>query len=100
MRSIVSDFLVAFGINSSGANQIKKERNLTSEVNSNNQQIMINREYWLSTRKQACEICNEIFGTNLSVDVIKEEKDNEYREYGNEQDGNIPEYQVRTDLDE
>lgn len=69
MRSIMNNFLVEFGVDCNGANIIKKERNVTDEVNSNNQEIMINRDHYLSTRKQACEIANKIFGTNLSVDI-------------------------------
>ena len=69
MRSTMNDFFVTFGVNASGANIIKKERNLTSEVNSNNQEIMINREFWLSTRREAAELCNDIFGTDLAVDI-------------------------------
>ena len=71
MRSVMNDFFVCFGVNASGANVIKKERNLTSEVNSNNQEIIINREFWLSTRREAAELCNDIFGTNLTVDIRK-----------------------------
>lgn len=73
MREILNDFYTTFGINSSGANMIKHERNLSSEVNSNNQQIMINRVYWLEPRQQAAELASELFGTEITVDLREED---------------------------
>lgn len=75
MREILNDFYTTFGVNSSGANMIKHERNLSSEVNSNNQQIMINRVYWLEPRQKAAEIVNELFGTEITVDLREEDID-------------------------
>lgn len=72
MRSVMNDFFVAFGVNASGANIIKKERNLVDEVNSNNQEIMVNRAFWLETRQKACEEVKELFGVEISVDVRQE----------------------------
>ena len=73
MREILNDFYTTFGVNSSGANMIKHERNLSSEVNSNNQQIMINRVYWLEPRQEAAKLASEIFGTEITVDLRQEE---------------------------
>lgn len=73
MREILNDFYTTFGVNSSGANMIKHERNLSSEVNSNNQQIMINRVYWLEPRQEAAKLASEIFGTEITVDLRHEE---------------------------
>ena len=73
MREILNDFYTTFGINSSGANMIKHERNLSSEVNSNNQQIMINRVYWLEPRQKAAELASELFGTEITVDLREED---------------------------
>ena len=73
MREILNDFYTTFGINSSGANMIKHERNLSSEVNSNNQQIMINRVYWLEPRQQAAKLASELFGTEITVDLREED---------------------------
>ena len=73
MREILNDFYTTFGINSSGANMIKHERNLSSEVNSNNQQIMINRVYWLEPRQKAAELASELFGTEITVDLRAED---------------------------
>ena len=75
MREILNDFYTTFGINSSGANMIKHERNLSSEVNSNNQQIMINRVYWLEPRQKAAELASELFGTEITVDLRAEDID-------------------------
>ncbi len=73
MREILNDFYTTFGVNSSGANMIKHERNLSSEVDSNNQQIMINRVYWLEPRQEAAKLASEIFGTEITVDLRHEE---------------------------
>ena len=73
MREILNDFYTTFGVNSSGANMIKHERNLSSEVNSNNQQIMINRVYWLEPRQKAAELASELFGTEITVDLREED---------------------------
>ena len=73
MREILNDFYTTFGVNSSGANMIKHERNLSSEVNSNNQQIMINRVYWLEPRQKAAKLASEIFGTEITVDLREED---------------------------
>lgn len=73
MREILNDFYTTFGVNSSGANMIKHERNLSSEVNSNNQQIMINRVYWLEPRQQAAKLASEMFGTEITVDLREED---------------------------
>lgn len=73
MRSILNDFFVTFGINASGANMIKKERNLTSEVDSNNQEIIVNRQYWLEPRHEAAKRASELFGTEIKVEIRQEE---------------------------
>ena len=69
MREILNDFYTTFGVNSSGANMVKSERNIIAEVNSNNQQIMINRVYWLETRKEAAKLASEMFNTDITVDI-------------------------------
>ena len=74
MRSVMNDFFITFGVNASGANIIKKERNIQSEVDSNNQEIIVNRAFWLETRKEAAEMCNKIFGTDISVEIRKPEE--------------------------
>lgn len=87
MRSVMNDFFVTFGVNASGANVIKKERNIGKEVDSNNQEILINREFWLSTRREAAEKCNDIFGTDISVDIRNLDSDAEIDEYIDDKEG-------------
>ena len=69
MREILNDFYATFGVNSSGANMIKASKNSVAEVNSNNQQIMINRVYWLEPRQEAAKLASELFNVDISVDI-------------------------------
>lgn len=75
MREILNDFYATFGVNSSGANMIKASKNSVAEVNSNNQQIMINRIYWLEPRQKAAELASELFNVDISVDIRYDEID-------------------------
>lgn len=75
MREILNDFYATFGVNSSGANMIKASKNSVAEVNSNNQQIMINRVYWLETRQEAAKLASELFNVDISVDIRYDEID-------------------------
>ena len=49
------------------ANQDKKERVQSAEVNANNTQIIASRNIWLSERQKAVEKFNEKFGQNVKV---------------------------------
>lgn len=60
-----NEMLTFFGINN--ANNEKRERLITDEVNANNEVIQINAEAMLLTRKEACKKINDMYG--LSVDV-------------------------------
>ena len=75
MREILNDFYATFGVNSSGANMIKASKNSVAEVNSNNQQIMINRVYWLEPRQEAAKLASELFNVDISVDIRYDEID-------------------------
>ena len=75
MREILNDFYATFGVNSSGANMIKASKNSVAEVNSNNQQIMINRIYWLEPRQEAAKLASELFNVDISVDIRYNEID-------------------------
>lgn len=75
MREILNDFYATFGVNSSGANMIKASKNSVAEVNSNNQQIMINRIYWLEPRQEAAKLASELFNVDISVDIRYDEID-------------------------
>ena len=75
IRGILNDFYATFGVNSSGANMIKASKNSVAEVNSNNQQIMINRIYWLEPRQEAAKLASELFNVDISVDIRYDEID-------------------------
>ena len=64
-NNVMSAFLTAFGINNLNTAD-KKERLLTDEVNSNNEQIQLNAAYRLDQRLHFCENFNAVFGTNIS----------------------------------
>lgn len=66
--NIMSAFLTAFGINNLNTAD-KKERLLTDEVNSNNEQIALNAAYRLDQRLHFCENFNSVFGTNVSCRI-------------------------------
>ena len=66
--NIMSAFLTAFGINNLNTAD-KKERLLTDEVNSNNEQIALNAAYRLDQRLHFCENLNSVFGTNATCRI-------------------------------
>lgn len=51
------------------ANQDKKERLVTDEVNANNNQIELAAQLMLKSRQQAAEKINAMFGTNITVEL-------------------------------
>ncbi|ARQ95221.1 upper collar connector [Bacillus phage BeachBum] len=53
------------------ANLEKRERQITSEVESINEQLEGSGNIYLKSRKEACEIINEMHGLNISVDYRK-----------------------------
>lgn len=66
-HDVQNEVLSSLGINN--ANTDKKERLITDEVNANNQFIDSNVELMLEARKRACELINEKFGLNVSVEL-------------------------------
>lgn len=66
MRRIETQFDQDIGIPT--ANTDKRERLITSEVNSNNVETAIRCEFWLEQIKKAVEETNTMFGTTISVD--------------------------------
>ena len=50
----------------------KKERMIQTEVDSNNQMLLVSLSDMLQCRKKACEQFNELYGTNISVKLSKE----------------------------
>ena len=65
-----NDCMTFLGINN--ANTSKKERLVTSEVESNDQLINYYLNCFYKTRKKACDILNEKFGTNVEIVLNKE----------------------------
>lgn len=78
-RTQINDFLTQFGINNISFE--KKERLIETEVEKNNQEIEINKQYWLRPRKDALKEINRIFGTNITVDIYEGEKEEEVVDY-------------------
>lgn len=89
IRSKISEFLNIFGVDSSGANQVKAERNLVSEVHSNDQEIEVNRYYWLQPMQQAFDKCKELWGVDWKIDIVGREE-NYGRTLATEESGSNP----------
>lgn len=69
-HNLWNDCMTFLGINN--ANTSKKERLVTSEVESNDQLINYYLNCFYKTRKKACDILNEKFGTNVEIVLNKE----------------------------
>lgn len=64
-QSILRECMTLLGIDN--ANQDKKERVQSAEVNANNTQIIASRNIWLSERQKAIEKFNKKFDQNVKV---------------------------------
>lgn len=69
-HNLWNDCMTFLGINN--ANTSKKERLVTSEVESNDQLINYYLNCFYKTRKKACDILNDKFGTNVEIVLNKE----------------------------
>lgn len=61
-----ADCMTALGINNT--NQDKKERLISGEVESNNQQVLASRAVALNARREACRLINMKYGLKVEVD--------------------------------
>lgn len=80
-----NEALTDMGINN--LNVDKKERLVSDEVSSNDEDVLINRNSMLYARKMACKQINDMFGLNVDVKFrndFMEEKQEEYIEIDNE----------------
>ena len=80
-----NEALTDMGINN--LNVDKKERLVSDEVSSNDEDVLINRNSMLYARKIACKQINDMFGLNIDVKFrndFMEEKQEEYIEIDNE----------------
>lgn len=68
--TIWAESLTFMGIKN--ANNTKKERLISDEVNSNNEQTTSSLNMWLAERQRACDLINKLFGLNVSVKVRSE----------------------------
>lgn len=64
--AIWNEFLTFIGVSNLSE---KKERLITSEVDSNNELINLNLQSYLAPRKKACEEFNKKFGMNINVKI-------------------------------
>lgn len=69
-KVIERELLTILGINCCETD--KKERQLKDEINANNEEIMANLLYELRLREQACNLINEMYGLEVSVEINKE----------------------------
>lgn len=81
-RTILVDFYKEIGVRMLDN---KKERMITNEVNAQEAETFIRSEVWAETLKESVNKVNEIYGTNLSIeinkpDVIPEEVNNDVAE--------------------
>ena len=86
-RMVVNNFLTEIGIENANIN--KKERLNTDEVNANNEEVtaIINVVY--ENIKKGFDKANELFGLNMSVELVEPEPEEEPLPFEEEVDDNV-----------
>lgn len=64
-HAVWNECMTFLGVNN--ANMDKRERLVTNEVEANNQQVQASEDVMLKARERACELINNMFGTNIKV---------------------------------
>ena len=85
MRTIENQFNTFIGIPNS--NTQKRERLITSEVESNNVEVFALPNLWLNTMREGIEKVNRMFGLNISVS-LRYEPENGLRMNQEDNNGN------------
>ena len=65
-QKLWNECMTLLGVNN--ANQDKKERLVADEVSANDEQVMVNRGIGLNARTDACQLINQKWGLNVSVE--------------------------------
>lgn len=63
----LKEFFQILGISANGGNLMKKEHSIAAEVNSNNEQIAMFRNFFTVETEKAIDRVNEMFGTNITT---------------------------------
>lgn len=82
-----NEALTDMGINN--LNVDKKERLVSDEVSSNDEDVLINRNSMLYARKMACKQINEMFGLNIDVKFRNDFMEEQYEDVGIIEDNEV-----------
>ena len=82
-----NEALTDMGINN--LNVDKKERLVSDEVSSNDEDVLINRNSMLYARKMACKQINDMFGLNIDVKFRNDFMEEQYEDVGIIEDNGV-----------